>query len=496
MNLNNLNKLELIKLCVELMGLNKTNCRKIKKESLIKRLENKKRFKRKRSLKSRTRPRPKKLRKVRRRSAKTSSDLLKKSSRLLSKSSVALRKRRSHRKIKRIIAIKRGVTMYHLIIRLIKDFETIVAVVKHRGSGGIVNFKRIQTYKETVDLLQSLSEEPRFKDSKINTNTKKQFLEFLKEHMKNKPKAFGLIKQVLETNKMQLENKPPYGGIVIKKGIIQDRQIENEIRGFSQLSRLLGKGTGLGNVSVNELIRMNYDSIEKLKKEYDKNKFEKFRKGLKTPLIKFFEGTTREDKMPRKEATEWKKIISKMVTDISKKIKTPILHEIAGSYARGREIIGDIDYVITVDNDKDLYKMMLALTEKLQKVTKVGKKSVKFVRFDEKPKPKNPKKERYSTTIKLWFLGNDGKHTKVEIYSYSQPSDHFIFSLFARSGSVWQQKKVRFHASKEGFKLSQWGIDKKGTDNSVLETPIVKKRLGKKHFKTVDDIYKFLRYSE
>lgn len=303
--------------------------------------------------------------------------------------------------------------------------------------------------------------------------------------------------------KITLENKEPYNGRIIKNGKLVDNGNDKSLIQFQNLNILTGIGIGIGDAAIKELASMGFTTIDELKIIYEMNKFKNFRKGLRNPLCKYFEGNVVE-KMTREEATKWKKLIDSIIdstideiytdTDIDNDID--IKYSIAGSYARKKENIGDIDYVIVIDNNDFLYICLNKLLDNLADITKIGNKNVKLDSVTETPS-KSLSKQRYSTGIKMWFETSSTK-TKIEIYGYSMSTDDFCFAYFARSADVNLQKKIKFHASKKGYKLSPYGLFDKESDINIYEIPeqrqLIQKKLGKKKITTIRDLYKFLDY--
>ncbi len=373
---------------------------------------------------------------------------------------------------------------------LIDTYRLIVDIIRYGGDSGIVTNRRQLAYRKAIKVVQ---------ESKESRDVEKLYKELMTV-LTTKP--CKVMKDLYKNGQTKLENKNPYHGMTIKDGKVVDdcdyaKKYNQEIKAFGNLSQLTGIGIGIGDTSVQELIKMGYKTIDDLKKVYETNKFADFRKGLHGPLKAYFEGSTREERMTREQATDWKVVIDSIIGDVKKEYPG-LLFKIAGSYARpNKETIGDIDYVITIPDKDKLYMILNKILDKLSEVTKVGKDIVKLGTVDETPS--KPKDKRYTTGIKMWFERSK-KKVKVEIYGYAQDPQDWCFSYFARCGEVSLQKKIKFHASKKGYKLGPWALDKRGTNTPVWEFPdgkeLVKKRLGKDRFESVRDIYIFLEYGK
>lgn len=375
---------------------------------------------------------------------------------------------------------------------LISTYEIIIDLIKINGDSGIVNKKRKETYQKAIGNVNET-------DSNIDISI---FTKKLAGVLTEKPKK--LMKELFTNEEVVLEDKAPYNGATIKNGkIVGD---EGDIEAFKNLSVLVGIGIGLGDAGVKDLVRLGYTSIEQLKTIYEQDKFVSFRKGLQGPLCKYFEGTVRIEKMSREEATKWKDTIETIVNSVIDNTEigdVQIKHKIAGSYARKKEEIGDIDYVLVANSTNDgsikasnvLYEIMNQVLDNLSDVSDIGNLQVELDSVTETPS-KPIKGKRYSTSIKLWFKVGSLK-TKVEIYGYS--NTEFCFPYFARSAEVNLQKKVKIQALKQGYKLGPWGLDLKDTDMSIETIPelveLIKEKLGKNKIETIKDLFKFLNYS-
>jgi len=353
---------------------------------------------------------------------------------------------------------------------LLATYQAIVDIIKYRGISGIVNQKRQETYIGAIEIV---------KEQQADS----MFIQRLESLLTLKPSK--IMKDLFKDGQVTMENKEPYNGVTIRYGEIIS-PTEN-IQAFRNLSILLGIGIGIGPESVKNLIQLGYSTIDELKEIYERDKFADFRKGLQGPLIKYFEGMHRTIKMTREDASKWAKILEDIVNDIVKG-DVNITHSMAGSYARGKEEIGDIDYLIVVngpDSGNKLYEIMNCLLDRLS--TKLENVQEILETPSLPPKDKN---KRYSTSIKMWFKNaTGGSGTKVEIYGYSNAK--FMFPFFARAGDVRQQKDVKFQAIKAGYKLGPWSLDKDDID--VENYPeLIRKKIGKDKFENIYDLFEFV----
>lgn len=378
---------------------------------------------------------------------------------------------------------------------LINCYEVILDLIKINGDSGIVSKKRKETYQKAIELVKVINKTTASGDMST-------VIKILTDSLTEKPRK--IMKELYENGIVKLENKSPYNGAVIKNGKVVGA--EEEIDAFKNLSVLIGIGIGLGDAGVKDLVRMGYTSIDQLRLIYKKDNFESFRKGLQAPLRKYFEGTVRIEKMSREEATKWRDTISEIVDEASNDLDEGIevKHKIGGSYARKKEEIGDIDYVIVVNDNNQtnnqtkannaLYKLMNNVLDSVTAITDIGI-PVELDSVAETPS-RPVKGKRYSTSIKLWFKVGKLK-TKVEIYGYSNAE--FIFPYFARSADVNLQKKIKMHALKNGYKLSPWSLDLRDTDTSIETIPeqveLIREKLGKSKIETIKDLFDFLEFN-
>jgi len=380
---------------------------------------------------------------------------------------------------------------------LLSTYEIILDIIKMNGDNGIVNRKRQETYYRAIHELSNLSTEQELGN----------FVKELNSVLTEKPKK--IMKELLSSDQITLDQKAPYNGIIIKNGKILTEEGEiDELEAFKNLSILAGIGIGIGVSGIKDLIKMGYSSIEELKIEYEKDKLASFRKGLQTPLCKYFEGTVRIEKMSREEATKWRDKLSSIIDDVITAYSSfEIKHKIAGSYARKKQEIGDIDYIIVVnsnsansdpnsDPNSILYKIMNKVLDKLTEITCIGgEEEVEFESVTETPS-KAIKGKRYSTSIKMWFKIGLQKR-KIEIYGYTNAK--FIYPFFARSAEVNLQKKLKMQAIRHGYKLSPWSLDLKDTDICIETIPeqveLIESKLGKNKIETLKDLFCFLNYS-
>ena len=361
---------------------------------------------------------------------------------------------------------------------LLSTYKEIINIVRFSGDTGIINRKRQLTYKKAIEVIENS-----VKDDDIKIYIKKL-------ELTEKPRK--VMNDLFKTGKVILDSKEPYNGICIEKGKVikestdtaTDQHLE-EIESFQNLIQLTGIGIGIGDVSIKKLTEMGYNNIDQLKQIYDINKFENFSKGLQKSLCKYFEGNVRIEKMSREEATKWKNCIDGIIDSIIESTEDKITFKIAGSYARKKEEIGDIDYVIVTTKNNTLYSFMLNVLDKLSEIKIIDNIPVILDSVVETPSKPSGKQTQYTTSIKMWFMMPNNLKTKIEIYGYS--NCEFCFPFFARAADVELQKKIKIHASKKGYKLGPWGIMNKDT-NEIAE--------GSENIKTIKEIYKFLDYKK
>jgi predicted nucleotidyltransferase len=369
---------------------------------------------------------------------------------------------------------------------LVLTYEAVLYLSKINGDNGIANKKRQETYKKAISIV---------KDHDMSLNISEFIINI---SLTEKPSK--LMNELFSKGKVILEKKIPYNGVTIKNGKIIGKNSseigsETDIESFKNLSILTGIGIGLGDSSIKELAKMGYNTIEQLKKVYETDKFSTFRKGLQGPLCKYFEGTVRIEKMTRYEATKWKDTIDNIVKCVIKNIVKDssiiVKHKIAGSYARKQEEIGDIDYVIVVNDNDYLYKIMIEVLDEIVKLTDIGNLPVELDSVSETPSKPSRDNRRYYTGIKIWFKVGFLK-TKIEIYGYSNCK--FFYPYFARCIQPDLQKKIKICASKLDYKLSPYGLLDKNTDENI-NSDIIREKIGKDEIATLKDLFKFLDYN-
>jgi hypothetical protein len=351
---------------------------------------------------------------------------------------------------------------------LIKTYETIILIVKSKGEPNIVNLKRQETFQNAIEIVNKVDKTKNIKDIILE----------LSNSLTIKPST--IMKNLYENGEVVLEDKPPYGGVTIKNGLVQQKtggkstkkKFQGNMEAFKNLSILSGIGIGIGDAAVAELVKFGYSNINELNEIYKKNRFEDFRKGLKVPLCRYFDGLTTLNKMSREEATNWKTIIDEKIKKVNSSLDQPGLFEIAGSYSRDSKEVGDIDYVIVYNGNTFLYK---TLNKILDELTLNMPKDIKLEEVLGTPTKPKDEHDYYSTSIKLWYsIGkeNSSKKIKVEIYGYSMPILYFFYPFFARSADVELQKKLKNLAIKKGFKLSPFGLFNNKTNKIVKDMPL------------------------
>lgn len=320
--------------------------------------------------------------------------------------------------------------------KLVSTYSTIIDIIKLNGRKGVVSFKRQETYRKAIDIVNEINLEDFDNLDKV--------IEHLKNELTLKPRK--VMEQMIKNDGLViLEDKEPYYSAQIKNGTIVG---ENNVDVFKELSKLTGIGIGIGPSGIKELMEMGIKSIDELKEIYKKDKFASFRKGLKGPLIKYFTGMVHDSgKNERNVITKWKEIIDKVISGFDVKFG------IAGSYYREASLVGDIDYVVVAKNNVILYESMIGIMEGL-------KKNIKTLLTEKDPKKGD------ECVLKAWIIGVGGaENIKIEIYGYSGCS--FEIAHFARSAETELQKKIRYHANRLGYKLSATGLYHRENDKIV-----------------------------
>ena len=199
----------------------------------------------------------------------------------------------------------------------------------------------------------------------------------------------------------------------------------------------------------------NIESLEHLKKLDDENKFlnDKQRIG-----IKYYYDIL--ERIPRNEMHGHNNFIDDIVNDDM----VDVNYVITGSYRRGSKDSGDIDILLTTNNE-NMTKKFKEFIDKLIEYKYI----VDVLAYGN---------NKFMGIVKL--PGNK-YHRRLDVI-ISKPKE-FPFELLYFTGNASFNKELRSEALKQGYSLNQNNIKKKDTDEII-----------DKEFKSEEDIFKFLNF--
>ncbi|KAJ3111173.1 hypothetical protein HK100_002779, partial [Physocladia obscura] len=157
-------------------------------------------------------------------------------------------------------------------------------------------------------------------------------------------------------------------------------------------------------------------------------------------------------RIPRSECI----IISNLVTDAVKKMNPNLICRMMGSFARGSESCGDVDFMVTDPNDNGspddelLGKIVLILSESKFIIESLGSSA-----FQDKDRV-------WHGVCKLPTPNALSRRIDILIVPYSELGAATIYF----TGNEEFNRGIRLLARKTGYSLSQKGLFKKGTDGS------------------------------
>jgi len=333
-----------------------------------------------------------------------------------------------------------------------KDEIKLVKSLALKGGGSKKDIKPeiIDIFERMYDYLQtSTDNKSRFKGltyrKAINSlkNTKKKI--YNGNDVKDLP-GFGKsmiekVNEIAETGKLKelnLLNKDP------------NTQIKKEFQ------TIMGVGPKIANKWVNQL---KLRSIKDLKKAIQNGKVKS--NPLLTLGIKYAKNL--QTRIPRKELEKFQKKIEFYLKNEKMGIRTKLL----GSYRLGKKNSGDIDLIVYKDKIDDKKKLIEEAIKALKDITvfiiSEGKSKVMMlVKMPEDEKEFKPHKVRH---LDLIFI-EKGELPWWELYFGSDVN-------FSR--------KIREYASKEGYKLNEYGIFNKKIGKRLDFNP-----------KKEEEIFKFL----
>lgn len=260
------------------------------------------------------------------------------------------------------------------------------------------------------------------------------------------------IDEILDNNKLSEINRATISNIQKNSNLINE----------------LSKVINIGPKVASQLIKKyKIKSIEELKKKVNDGEIEvndKIKIGLK------YYGVF-EVNIPRKEIDKYNELLQ----DILQEIHPNLIITIAGSYRRGKKISNDIDVLVThkdIKNNKAYSKIKINYLNELIKILKKKKiivddltdtdNETKYMGFSKLPR-------RKIRRIDIRFV----------------PFDYYYSALLYFTGSYELNTQMRQIAKKLNYKLNEYGLFKKKSDDTFSENPI--------KIKSEKDIFKKLK---
>ena len=237
----------------------------------------------------------------------------------------------------------------------------------------------------------------------------------------------------------------------------------------------------IGDATAEKILELNINTIEELKKRQDeeiagkgKKKLKLLNDSQKKGLIYYEEIAKR---IPRKEIDDYKELLTKIFNETclengySNKSNK---FEIVGSYRRGKPESGDIDIIITSEEDDKTI----------------------FNKFLEKMDDTKKDEERNESKIIKAFLTRGekkvmviGKLTEKDVarrldFLYSPPEE-YAFAILYFTGSMEFNTAMRQHALQQYLTLNEHGFHK-------MENKIKGEKITSNIFNTEKDIFDYL----
>jgi len=231
------------------------------------------------------------------------------------------------------------------------------------------------------------------------------------------------------------------GTLKMYENIKKNTKHHNNIKEFEKI-------WGIGPVMAKEFINKKIYTINNLKKQIKKKKIQLTEQQLIG--LKYYKNLS--TKISRKEITECTKYLKKLL-----KIENLEIYN-GGSYRLGKKESGDIDIIITTndDNIEDFKEKVLKILEKekiIKNILVKGKeKDIYVVKFPEYNKFRQMDVAFIEKKYLPWYL------------LYFGSSKDF-------------SKKIRGIASKKGYKLNEKGIFYKNTGKRIDFNPIEEKEI-------------------
>ena len=238
----------------------------------------------------------------------------------------------------------------------------------------------------------------------------------------------------------------------------------------------------VGDIKAKQLIDLNIDTIEELKKRKDEEIPGKGKKKLKLLTsaqkkgLEYYEQIL--ERIPRLEIDNYKEILDKLFLEtLEDNNKDPANNkfEIVGSYRRGKPDSGDIDMFITSKpDDKTIFNKFLDKLDDTKKETKETKetKIIKaFLTRGEK---------------KVLVIGKlDDKHIARRLDFLYSPPEEYAFAILYFTGSKEFNTAMRQYALTKNLTLNEHGFHK-------MKDKVKGEKITSPIFNTEKDIFDYL----
>ena len=255
--------------------------------------------------------------------------------------------------------------------------------------------------------------------------------------------------------------------IILKTGEVDNISMDLETLAIENLTKI----PGIGPSKASELYKTEeITTITELKELYAINKKvinDKQAIGLK-------HHNDLQKRIPRSEMNAWKDILEETFNETLAELKETGKLVITGSYRREKQDSGDIDALITTDNNnKDLMNTFYINLVK------------KNIILPENVISKGPIKIMAVAAI-------DEIHRHLDIFYYA--SDVYPFALLFTTGSKEFNVNMRNHAIKKGYSLNERNLTHNSPSGSYVTEDEYMRIISKPKPETELDIFKFLDF--
>jgi DNA polymerase/3'-5' exonuclease PolX len=306
--------------------------------------------------------------------------------------------------------------------KIIKEFEKLVSYVKLQDKNQPTNIFRLKNIKLALSIITKYP-------NKITLNNLNDFSQLN-----------GIGKGTIERIKEILSN-----------GHLSELESLHDETKESNISDKLEDVIGIGKSTAAKLIKLGIKSVKDLKANIKNNEI-KISNTIKTGL-KYY-GVYREN-IPRSEIDQINKLIAKT---IDKKY----IHEICGSYRRGKDMSNDIDVLFTMKEYKGTDNLKTIIDE----LTQIG--------FLVDSLTKN-NKTKYMGFCKY----NDNPVRRIDIRFVKYESFYSALLYFTGPGDF--NRNMRSIAKKQGYKLSEYGLMKDNKNEKISSEKDIFDLLGIKY---------------